>query len=465
MERNPGKDIQSMIKYCKIIRENIIKEKKVIRLNYEEAVSYISEVPKFTKKNDAKNTVELLRRLGHPEENYKIIHVAGTNGKGSVCAFTATILQEAGKRTGLFISPHLVKINERFQINQVPVSNEVFLEAFTQVKTVIDEMVKDGFYHPTYFEILFAVGMVIFSREKVEYLVMETGLGGRLDATNTVAHPVACVITSISLDHTEYLGDTVEKIAWEKAGIIKEGVPVIYDGRNRSVEKVIRDQAEKMHAPAYPFYGEMCEITERTDKSIDFVLNNRYYDYKLVRVPYLAEYQLVNSSLAMMTVRILDPHKTISDETIIQGIADTRWSGRMETVMPGVVLDGAHNAAGIEEFLKTVQSVQKRRSVSLLFSAVVEKDYDEMIREICQEADFASIVVTQIEGSRKVEAEELAEIFRKYTDAPVVAEPEIDRAFERALELRGDGMLFCAGSLYLVGEIKAVIGNSRVQHH
>ena len=434
-------------------------------MNYEEAVNYISEVPKFTKKNKAENTLELLRRLGHPEENYKIIHVAGTNGKGSVCAFTATILREAGIRAGLFISPHLVKINERFQIDLEPVSDQVFLEAFLTVKEAIDGMVADGFYHPTYFEILFAVGTVIFAREKVEYLVMETGLGGRLDATNTVKHPVVTVITSISLDHTEYLGDTVEQIAGEKAGIIKEGVPVIYDGRNREAESVIREKAQEMHAPAIPFYGEMCEILEQTDKSIDFVLNNRYYDYKLVRVPYLAEYQVVNSSLAMMAVRVIDPEKRISDETVIRGIAKTRWGGRMETVLPGVVLDGAHNAAGIEEFLKTVKQVQQHRPVSLLFSAVVEKDYDEMIREICQEAQFSSIVVTQIEGDRKVEAARLAEIFEKYTDAAVFARPKVGEALDLALEKRGDGMLFCAGSLYLVGEIKAIIGRQTVQQH
>ncbi len=434
-------------------------------MNYEEAVHYIAEVPKFTKKNKPENTVELLRRLGHPEENYKVIHVAGTNGKGSVCAFTESILRHGGYRTGLFISPHLVKINERFQINAEPVSDEVFLEAFLIVKKRIEEMVEEGFCHPTYFELLFAVGTVIFAREQVEYLVMETGLGGRLDATNTVAHPAACVITSISLDHTEYLGDTVEAIAGEKAGIIKEGVPVIYDGRDRRVEQVIADRAASLHAPAHPFYSQMCEILEQTDKSIDFVLNNRYYDYKTVRVPYLAEYQIVNSSLAMMLIRILDLEKKISDKTVLEGIADTRWSGRMETVLPGVVLDGAHNAAGIEEFLRTVCSVQKKKPVSLLFSAVIEKDYEEMIREICREGDFTSIVVTQIGDDRRVEAQALAQVFRKYTKAPVIVKDQVKEAFETALEKKGEGMLFCAGSLYLVGEIKAVISEQKVHRH
>lgn len=434
-------------------------------MNYEQAVNYIAEVPKFTKKNAPENTVELLRRLGHPEEAFRVIHVAGTNGKGSVCAFLESILRHAGKRTGLFISPHLIRINERFQIDHQDVSDEEFLRAFLRVKDAMDAMTAEGYAHPTYFEILFAMGMVLFAEAGIEYLVMETGLGGRLDATNTVARPVLTVITSISLEHTEYLGDTIEQIAWEKAGIIKEGVPVVYDGRDRQAEAVIRERARMMHAPAIPYYAGMSEIVGQTDKSIDFVLNNRYYDYKAVHVPFLAEYQVVNSAIAMMAARVLDPGKEISDSTVLEGIAAAEWSGRMETVLPDVVLDGAHNAAGIEEFLKTVRSVQKRRPVSLLFSAVIEKDYERMIREICQEVKFSSIVVTQIGDTRKVDATVLAELFRKYTDSPVEARADVADAFAAALERKGDGMLFCAGSLYLVGEIKALLARQQVQKH
>ena len=204
-------------------------------MNYTEAVEYILNVPKFTTKNKPEHTVELLKRLGHPECGMKVIHVAGTNGKGSVCAFLSEMLTLAGKKTALFTSPHLVRINERFQINNVPISDELFLESYQKVQAAIDGMVKDGLPHATYFELLYAVAMVAFQKEKAEYVVLETGLGGRLDATNTIEHPIATVITSISLDHTEILGDTIEKIAGEKAGIIKEGVPVIYDGTNPQV--------------------------------------------------------------------------------------------------------------------------------------------------------------------------------------------------------------------------------------
>lgn len=428
-------------------------------MNYTEAVEYIENVPKFTKKNKPENTLELIRRLGHPEREMKVIHVAGTNGKGSVCAFLSSILIHAGKRTGLFTSPHLVEITERFQVDGQEVSKERFTDAFCRVKEVVDRMMEDGFAHPAYFELLFAAGLLMFQEEKVEYLVLETGLGGRLDATNLVERPIATVLTTISLDHMEYLGDTVAKIAREKAGIIKEGVPVIYDGRNPESEQVILETGAARHAPAYRYDSSMCEILDKTDKSIDFILENRYdkANRMSITVPYLAEYQITNSSLAALTIRAIDPEGEISDEMIRQGIRDTRWQGRMETVLPGVVLDGAHNADGIREFIRTVVSVQERKSVSLLFSAVVEKEYEKMIQEICEEVHPTSIVVTQIDGARVVPAETLAGVFRKYTDAPVIPEPDVERAFRTALEKKGDGMLFCAGSLYLVGDIKAIL--------
>ena len=420
-------------------------------MDYTEAVAYIEETPKFTKKNKPENTWELLERIGHPERRMKVIHVAGTNGKGSVCAFLSSILTHAGYRTGLFTSPHLVNITERFQINGEEVSQECFTWAFEEVKRAVDAMIADGYAHPAYFELLFAAGLLIFQREQVEYLVLETGLGGRLDATNLVEHPIATVLTTISLDHMEYLGDTVAKIAGEKAGIIKEGVPVIFDGRNPESREVILATAKEKHAPVWEYRQEMCKILDKTDKSIDFLLDCSYDEGNgsvlSITVPYLAEYQLVNSSLAVGAIHMIDPQHVIRDEVIAEGIRSTRWQGRMETVLPGVVLDGAHNADGIKE----------HRSVSLLFSAVVEKEYEKMIAEICESVHPTSIVVTQIDGARVVPAEVLSGVFRKYTDAEIFTEPDVEKAFTQALAKKGDGMLFCAGSLYLVGDIKAIL--------
>ena len=431
-------------------------------MTYREAAAYIADVPKFTKKNDAGNTRELLRRLGSPQEAFRTVHVAGTHGKGSVCAFLAQILQDAGYRTGLFTSPHLVRINERFQVNREEISDDLVAQTFAAVRAAIDEMAADGFAHPTYFEILFAMGCVFFAREHVDYAVMETGLGGRLDATNVIEHPSVCVITSVSLDHMEYLGDTVGAIAGEKAGIIKEGVPVVYDASDREAAEVISRTADQRHARAIPFYPGMAQVTAKGREGLRYVLNNRLFDYREVTVPFLAEYQAANSALAMMAARVLDPGKTITDSAMIRSVARTRWSGRMEMILPGVVLDGAHNAAGIRALLKTVEEARKSGPVSLLFSAVADKSYEEMIREICSAGEYDSVVVTQIEGTRKVEAEELARIFRKYTDCEVTAREEVSGAFAYAVSHRPpEGILFCVGSLYLVGGILARIEASR----
>lgn len=431
----------------------------VTKVNYEETVKYILSVPKFTKKNKPENTVELMERLGRPERKMKVIHVAGTNGKGSVCAFLSEILDKAGKRVGLFTSPHLVKINERFQINNKPVSDREFLDAYEKVDRTVKGMVEDGFSHPTYFELLFAVAMVAFRDAGMEYVVLETGLGGRLDATNVVEHPVAVVITSISLDHTEILGDTIAKIAWEKAGIMKPQVPVIYDGRNREAEEVIREQAGKMQAPAYPLYEEMYRILDTSEQSLHVELCGGAYNHTRMKVPYPADYQAVNSALALLTLDVLDPEQKIPVSLRIRGIEETRWQGRMETVMPGVVFDGAHNAAGVEEFIRTVRRMEEKSQIVLLFSAVMEKNYEAMIQYICQEIHPKEIVVTQVGGERMVPAEKLAEVFRSFTQTPVTPVKEVREAFSLALEKKReqDAMLFCVGSLYLIGELKYIL--------
>jgi dihydrofolate synthase / folylpolyglutamate synthase len=428
-----------------------------MNMTYKEAEAYINSVPKFTSKNKPENTMELIRRLGHPERHMKVIHVAGTNGKGSVCAFLSSMLTEGGKRTGLFTSPHLVKINERFQINNEPVSDEIFLDAYERVMKLVEEMQKDGFYHPAYFELLFAIGMVIFEKAQVEYLILETGLGGRLDATNIVEKPVVTVITSISLDHTEILGDTIEEIAGEKAGIIKQGIPIVYDGREKRAEKVILQKAEEENAKAVPLYEEKLSIQGSTDHSVDYLFDESFYQGHVITVPYPAPYQVRNSALALLAMEEIDPQHEIGLETRLQAIRDTRWQGRMETVLPGVIVDGAHNEDGVHEFVRTLRQVGSSRRIVMLFSAVVEKNYEKMVHTICDTGCIQEVVVTEIHGSRIVPAEELAAVFRKFTSVPVTAISSIEEAFDTAMEKKGDGLLFCVGSLYLVGEVKKVI--------
>lgn len=426
-------------------------------MNYTEAVDYIETIPKFTVKHPPEHTRELLSRLGNPQEGIKIIHVAGTNGKGSVCAYLNAMLLAGVKKTGLFTSPHLVRINERFQINGEDVSDEQFLDAFLKVEKAAKEYEAEGEGHPSYFETLFLMGMLIFKEAGVEYLVMETGLGGRLDATNVVEKPLACIITSISRDHTEYLGDTLEAIAGEKAGIIKAGVPVIYDASQPGPASVIAAKAKEMGSPAWPMEPSFYEMKTQSREGITFTFAYPGGEKAELAIPYVAKYQMMNASLAFYTMHILQDVHDIPKNVLAEGLSKIKWPCRMEMAAPGVIIDGAHNEDGIAQFVSTAGYFAKENEITILFTAVADKHYHEMIGEICEGIHPSHVVATQIDGSRVVPAEVLAEDFRKAGCIDVCAEPEIGAAYEKALGKKGSGMLFCVGSLYLAGELKAYL--------
>lgn len=408
-------------------------------------------------KHPPEHTRELLSRLGNPQEGIKIIHVAGTNGKGSVCAYLNAMLLAGGKKTGLFTSPHLVRINERFQINGEDVSDEQFLDAFLKVEKAAKEYEAEGEGHPSYFETLFLMGMLIFKEAGVEYLVMETGLGGRLDATNVVEKPLACIITSISRDHTEYLGDTLEAIAGEKAGIIKAGVPVIYDASQPGPASVIAAKAKEMGSPAWPMEPSFYEMKTQSREGITFTFAYPGGEKAELAIPYVAKYQMMNASLAFYMMHILQDVHDIPKNVLAEGLSKIKWPCRMEMAAPGVIIDGAHNEDGIAQFVSTAGYFAKENEITILFTAVADKHYHEMIGEICEGIHPSHVVATQIDGSRVVPAEVLAEDFRKAGCTDVCAEPEIGAAYEKALEKKGSGMLFCVGSLYLAGELKAYL--------
>ena len=426
-------------------------------MNYTEAVDYIETIPKFAVKHPPEHTRELLSRLGNPQEGIKIIHVAGTNGKGSVCAYLNAMLLAGGKKTGLFTSPHLVRINERFQINGEDVSDEQFLDAFLKVEKAAKEYEAEGEGHPSYFETMFLMGMLIFKEAGVEYLVMETGLGGRLDATNVVEKPLACIITSISRDHTEYLGDTLEAIAGEKAGIIKAGVPVIYDASQPGPASVIAAKAKEMGSPAWPMEPSFYEMKTQSREGITFTFAYPGGEKAELAIPYVAKYQMMNASLAFYTMHILQDVHDIPKNVLAEGLSKIKWPCRMEMAAPGVIIDGAHNEDGIAQFVSTAGYFAKENEITILFTAVADKHYHEMIGEICEGIHPSHVVATQIDGSRVVPAEVLAEDFRKAGCTDVCAEPEIGAAYEKALGKKGSGMLFCVGSLYLAGELKAYL--------
>lgn len=428
-------------------------------MTYQEAEKYILDVPKFTTKNGLNNTRELIKELGSPEKNMKIIHVAGTNGKGSVCAFTASMLTEAGKKTGLFTSPHLVKITERFRIDGIEMTESEFTETFVKVKEATDKIIERGFSHPTFFEFLFGMALVYFQENLVEYVVLETGLGGRLDSTNVIEKPLLTAITSISLDHTEYLGETIGEIATEKAGIIKEKIPVIVGINKEEAVKVIEQKAREKKAEILKISRKDYKICEKTNKHIDFFLDVKYYGYVRVSLPYSAGYQVENAVVAIRMIEKILNKDEYSPEIINQGLNKRLWQGRMEQVIEDIYFDGAHNEDGIRAFLETATELTHERECVLLFGAVKEKNCEEMIREIAMTLDAAAVLVTNLDTPRGMEAGQLKSIFERYTEKKVICCENTVAAWEKALELKKkERVLFCVGSLYLVGELKAITG-------
>lgn len=428
-------------------------------MNYEQAAAYIEELPKFTKKHTLDHTREFLKRLGNPGEDRKIIHVAGTNGKGSVCAYIQAILMAEGKKTGFFTSPHLVSINERIRVDNVPVDDEAFLGVFCQVMEAVEGMKKDGIAHPSYFEFLYGMAMKAFAAADVEYIVLETGLGGRLDATNSAGHPCLTVITSISLDHTDILGDTIEKIAAEKAGIIKEGVPLIFDGNSRAASNILRKTAEEKNAPCREISKNAYEILEVGRKSIAFCRSNAYDKDVTWKMPVCGIYQVMNAVLALEAAEYLFSDQHVSREKWQKALASVKWQGRMEEAAPHVTIDGAHNPGAVEAFAETVRVLEEGKTARpvIVFSAVEDKNYEQMISCLCGSLDASAYIVTEIEDKRRVPALELGQVFEKYTDKKVIVKKELRDALDAARDMRGEGEIYCLGSLYLAGMVKKLL--------
>lgn len=434
--------------------------------SFEAAVAYLYEIPRFTSKHTLEDTRAHLVRMGSPDCKLKqIIHVAGTNGKGSVCAYLRSILEEAGFRTAVFTSPHLTDIRERFYADKDLISREDFLRVFLKVYDSLDwEALGRGDechsgYHPTFFEYLFLMGMVYFAERDPDYCILETGLGGRLDATNAVERKALAVITRIGLDHVEYLGETLPEIAGEKAGIMRGGVPAVYCGDVEEVCAVFEERGRNLQSELHSVSKKDYTFHNFQNKTIDFSLHTRYYGYIGVTLHTLARYQMENAALAVGGIESLFRGGRVSAEQIRAGLENAFWPGRMEEVLPEVFVDGAHNADGIRAFLETVRGDgcegrgQKR---TLLFSVVQDKDYKSMIGQVRDSALFDRILVARMETGRAASLESLRALWG--AGGGVSAAPDfygsVRAAFEEAVSKRCGGRVYIAGSLYLVGEIK-----------
>lgn len=413
-----------------------------------EMEEYLNGIPMWAgKKNSLSGIRRYLNELGDPDDGMKLIHVAGTNGKGSVCAYLTSMLGEAGYQVLTFTSPHLVTARERFLVNGEAVPEKQFGAAFQKVLEISDTMTKKGFYPPTYFEFLFYMAMVLGDGLHPDFVILETGLGGRLDATNVIRRPLLTVITSISRDHMQYLGETIPQIAGEKAGILKPGVPVVFDSSNEESKEsrpVIETRAEALSCPAYPVDGK------------DWLQR----EFPELNLSTKADYQWSNASVALSAIKVLKDRKevSISSEQMKTGVEKMYWPGRMEEVLPEVFLDGAHNEGGMNALSAVIRRLQKetKKPVSLMFGVVSDKDHLQMIRELCRGISVRQVTIARMDTKRCAPVEEIAAEFREFLACPITVFESVKEAWEHFLSVREGAISFCAGSLYLVGEVKGL---------
>ncbi len=428
------------------------------QVTYEEACEYILNIPKFAGKHTLADTKEMLGQLTGSRIESKIIHVAGTNGKGSVCAYLQSILRAAGFHVGMFISPHLETMRERIQYDAEMIPEEAFVNVFELVREVSDRQKEK---HPSFFEFLFLMAMCYFKEKEPDYIILETGLGGRLDATNCIAKPKLCVITEIGFDHMQYLGNTLVEIAGEKAGIIKPGTPVVYLDKREETSRVIEQTAAARETPAIAVKKSQIGRPIMRKKSIDFSFSNGYYRYDNLILRTTAAYQTENASLALAAARSLKEER-IDDEAIRKGLYDAFWPGRMEEILPHVFLDGAHNEDGIEAFLQSVSASEKEEHGKgkrlLLFGVVADKQYDKMIGAIAASDLFSHIAVTVLASDRSASIDKLKVAWAQYKTADCSFHESAEEAFHYIQSIQKEAdTIYIAGSLYLVGQIKTLI--------
>lgn len=426
-------------------------------MNYVESLSYLENLGKFGIQLGMERIEGLLRELGNPEQKIKTIHVTGTNGKGSVTSMITNILLAANLKVGKFTSPHLVRYNERICLNGEEISDEAFATTITAVKAAADSIVKKGVCdQPTQFEILTAAAFLYFCLEKVDYAVIEVGMGGLWDSTNVIT-PVVSVITNVSLDHTDRCGDSVERIAMQKAGIIKEKVPLVTAAEGDNALGPIVTMAMFKEAPVY-LYGKAFYGTE-VESSMDgqkFTLHaGDFYasDYE-IKLP--GEHQIKNTSVAIVAAKLVSKQDDRINELALHlGVANTLWPGRLERVSqkPDLILDGAHNPDGAKALRSALDKYYPDQKVHFVFGMMGDKDMSGVIKTLIHNDDVVYTVRAD-GGSRAAEAAALAEL----VGANAIPVNSLAEAYHKAAAEAGkDGIICVCGSLYLVGEFKKVL--------
>ena len=384
-------------------------------MNYEEAMNFIQNTNKFGSVLGLDNIRELLERLGNPQDQLRVVHIAGTNGKGSTLAFLAGIFRESGYRAGRYVSPASFSYEERFRINEENISKKDLCFYMEKIKNVAEERVKDGLSHPTMFEIETALSFLYFLDKKVDVVLLETGMGGRLDATNVVKKPIATVIASIGMDHMQFLGDTLEKIASEKAGIIKEGCPVISYDNTKEVNEVIKNKAKQMHAKVTFVNSAGIRVLQESLNGESFSYRSsdgRWYEK--IEIPLLGRHQINNAALALETLNVIKNYYCISDFQTEDGMRKTIWRGRIEILErePMVICDGAHNPDGAKSLLSFLQNNFTNQRLIYIMGVLSDKDYEQMVQILAPAAD--KIYTVAPDNPRALSSRELCNCISKY---------------------------------------------------
>jgi len=417
-------------------------------MNLTEAMSFIHCTDWKGSRLGLERMKELMRRLGDPQDRLRFIHVAGTNGKGSVCAMLSSILTQAGYRTGLYTSPHLCRLNERFKIDNTDISDTELIAAAEQVKLAADQMAEQ----PTEFEIITAMAFLWFCRRHCNVVVLEVGLGGRLDATNIIKAPDAAVICSIGLEHTEILGDTLAKIAGEKSGIIKTECPVILYGQSAEAENVVRRRCRENHA-------ELFVTDAAQERQAGLSLDGQALDYRQrtnLALGLLGTYQYENAAVVLDTVDVLNRRGySISETAIREGLARAEWPGRFEVLQksPLVLADGAHNPSGAEELAKCLRQYLPGKKLVFVMGVMADKDCRAMLSAIVPLAERFYTVTPQ--NDRAMPSEQLKSIIETEFKKPAFDAKTVRDGIRAALQDGGKNEIVCAfGSLYQIGEIR-----------
>lgn len=420
---------------------------------------------------------ELLERLGNPQDSLKFVHVAGTNGKGSVCAYLDSVLREAGLRVGLFTSPYIETFEERIRVNGENIPYEALCEVTLHVRDAAEAMAAEQEEnHPTEFELMCAVALVYFARQNCDICVLEVGLGGRWDATNVINAPEVCVVTRIGLDHTELLGDTTAKIAAEKAGIIKPGTTVVSWPQDEAALKAIRVVCEAADAPLYVVNLDDLEIEPVSLEGVSGGADGgstpipvRRFTYKQwpFETKLLANYQPANAMLAIEALGMLRLRGwNIPEEAVHAGIAKATWPGRFEVMQqnPLVIVDGGHNPQGAEVLAETLRDVLPETKPVFLVGILADKDYGGMLETVVDVGqDFVCVTPP---NPRALDAEELAAaISALRPEAPVHVAEDFTDAVAQAFQLAGEHGAICAfGSLYSIHDLKAALRQFNATH-